>query len=509
MDKIEEIRQQVQERVRSVQKPATDPEQPVLSSKFVLDCLRANELGDAMIYIALNRHKRIHNLTSKEWMSWENHHWAIDIGSAAALAAIEDVVVVYLQEAHNLVDLISKEEDQEKKKKLIFTQKMIYKRVEKLRSIHGSNNCLAFTTRCRERIVTTSDQFDKKPWSLPLKNGVIELRTGELNPGRPDDMLYKACPHEWTGLDTPCPLWESALLDIMAGEPRMVAFLQRLLGYAISGLISEHVLPVFYGRGRNGKSLIVETLRYVMGPMAAPIRAEMLLDQSFMKSSSGPSPDIMSLKGLRVAFANETDAGRRISSSQVKLLTGGDTLVGRNPHDTYETRFEPSHCLFLLTNNKPHTPSDDFALWKRLILIPFTISFVDNPVDEDERKIDKDLPVKLKQEASGILAWLVRGCLQWQAGGLDVPDLVSEATREYRRSEDLLLDFIDECCEQGPDYRVASADIYDAFKEWYAANVSKKNPPSHKNFSTSLKLKFKWKKISTVYFFGLRLVTGE
>lgn len=504
MGTVEEIQSLVAERVRQETDGLQAEKEPEISSRFISDCLWANELGDAQLYIMLNRGKRLFNQTSIEWMRWAGHHWEIDRGSADALASMEGVTWHYLNEAKDLVDKIVKEENTEVKIKMIAKQKSIYKRVERLRSVSGSNNCLTFTTRCHDRLVVTNDDFDKNPWALAFKNGVVDLRTGELSPGNPDDMIFKACPHEWTGVDTPCPTWDQALLDIMAGNQEMVDFIARLLGYSITGLSTEHIMPVLWGKGRNGKSLIVETIRYVMGTLAAPIRSEMLLDQSFMKSSSGPSPDIMSLKGLRIAFANETDEGRRISTSQVKLLTGADTMVARNPHDRYETRFDPTHTLFLLTNNRPQAPADDFAFWKRIILVPFLVSFVDNPKEADERQIDKFLGEKLKKEASGILAWLVRGCLAWQEAGLDFPALVSEATGEYRRGEDMLADFIDETCQLQEDYKVSAASIYDAFRKWFEENYSKKIP-SQKRFGTLMTKKFERQKDGIFFYLGLRL----
>ncbi len=506
MGVVEDIQNMVAERVKQESEGDQVKKEPEISSRFISDCLWSNELGDALLFIMLNRGKRLYNQTSGEWMRWAGHHWEIDRDSADALASIEGVVWHYLQEAKNLVDKIAKEENTEVKNKLMGQQKYIYKRVERLRSVHGCNNCLTFTTRCHDRIVATNDDFDKNPWSLGFKNGVVDLRTGELSPGNPDDKNLKACPHEWTGIDSPCPTWEQAILDIMSGNQEMVDFLARLFGYSITGLSTEHILPVFYGKGRNGKSLIVETIRHVMGTLAEPIRSEMLLDQSFMKSSSGPSPDIMSLKGLRIAFANETDEGRRISTSQVKLLTGGDTMVARNPHDRYETRFDPTHTLFLLTNNKPQAPADDFAFWKRIILVPFLVSFVDTPAAEDERQIDKFLGKKLKKEASGILAWLVRGCLAWQESGLDFPVLVSDATGEYRRGEDMLADFVDETCQLQEGYKVSAANIYDAFRKWFEGNYGKKIP-SQKRFGTLMSKKFERQKEGVYFYLGLRLIT--
>lgn len=512
LNDMDEIRRLVNARIAETElgknsKPV-EPEIKI-TNKFIDECLGANELGDGVMFVAINRGKLIYNQTTGSWMEWDGHHWKEDFGNAGAMAAVDEVSAVYLGRAKSFVEEIANlEPGDERKQSLMKRQEKIYNRVKKLRSVLGANNCLKFATTCLDRIVTTSDQLDRDPWLIGFKNGVVDVRVGDLYPGRPDDLIYRACPHPWIDIFTECPAWDKALFEIMAGNQNMVDFLQRLLGYASTGKNVEHILPVFWGKGRNGKSLIVETLRHALGPLAAPIRAEMLLDQSFMKSSSGPNPDIMGLKGLRLAFANETDANSRLSSSAVKLLTGGDTLVGRNPHDKYETRFEPTHTLFLLTNNRPKAPPDDYALWKRLILIPFEVSFVENPTAENERLIDKDLPQKLKAEASGILAWLVRGCLRWQECGLSIPHEVLDATGDYRRAEDRLQDFLDERCETVQGYREKSGDLYVAFKEWYGENVTKRSIPTHKNFSTSMKLKFDSFKSNTTYFLGIRLLRG-
>ena len=138
----------------------------------------------------------------------------------------------------------------------------------------------------------------------------------------------------------------------------------------------------------------------------------------------------MALRGRRIAWASETNEGRRLDSGRVKLLTGGGFLVGRAPFGKREIAFPQSHTLFLLTNSKPHAPSEDYALWKRLKLLPFAVSFVDDPREPNERKADKGLVDKLKGEAPGVLAWLVRGCLEWQRRELDPPEIVQAATVE-------------------------------------------------------------------------------
>ena len=197
-----------------------------------------------------------------------------------------------------------------------------------------------------------------------------------------------------------------------------------------------------------------------------------LLDQGKNRNAAGPSPDIMSLRGLRMAFASETDEGQRFSSTRVKWFSGGDTLIGRYPHDKRNISFEPTHLLVLLTNHKPHAPASDFAFWERLLLVDFPLSFVDRkPQNENERPMDKGLKDRLLQELPGIAAWLVRGCLEWQRVGIAPPAKVREATSEYRRDEDLLADFVDECCdlqqEGQPEIRSKASDLYDAFCAWF------------------------------------------
>ena len=234
-----------------------------------------------------------------------------------------------------------------------------------------------------------------------------------------------------------------------------------------------------------------------------------LLDQGKNRSAAGPSPDIMSLRGLRIAFASETDEGQRFSPARVKWFSGGETLTGRYPHDKRNVSFAPTHLLALLTNHKPHAPASDFAFWERLLLVDFPLSFVDRkPQNENERPMDKGLKDRLLQELPGIAAWLVRGCLEWQRVGIAPPAKVREATSEYRRDEDLLADFVDECCdlqqEGQPEIRSKASDLYDAFCAWFKRNVSAKKSISQKAFGKMMLERFqRERKGGTYYYFGV------
>ena len=363
-EKIKNRVDEIEEKIKDDQN-----ETPEITSKFVADCLNSKELGDGILYSAILKGRFIYNKSASEWYRWAGHHFERDI-KERALAHVEDVADRYLKEAYSLVAKIndaSKKNDQQRMEHLKDLQSSIYKRVSFLRTDRGRQACLKYAKTNREYpLDALGNDFDQKPWLLACNNGVIDLRTGELRPGRPDDFLLKAIPHDYTGIDTPAPNWELAVKQIFDGNDELINYNQRLLGYAITGLNIEHILPIYCGDGRNGKGTIVESLAFTMGELAAPIPSEMLLDQGRHKNSSGPTPDIMMLRGLRIAFASESDENRKFSPSRVKWLSGGDTLTGRNPHDKYPTTFEATHTLIMLTNDKPMAPAHDFAFWERI-----------------------------------------------------------------------------------------------------------------------------------------------
>lgn len=483
-----------------------------VNSKFIIECLNANEMGDGMLFAALNKDRFVFNKAAAEWMIWEGHHWDVDYLNRA-LASVETICGSYLSEAHNLVDLInqaSKQKNEDRVVQLRELQGRIYKRVGRLRSERGRQNTLKFAhTNSSNSIAIKGDELDQQPFLLGVPNGVIDLRTGILRPGRHDDLISIISPIEWQGIDCPAPTWECFLMEIFENNLELIDFLARLFGYGITGLNIEHIFPILIGRGRNGKGTIVETLMHVMGDLAAPIPAEMLLDQGRIRSSSGPSPDIMALRALRMAFASETDENRHFSHSRIKWLTGADTLTGRHPHDRRPTTFLPTHTLFFMTNHEPQAQSDDFAFWERVLLIPFELSYVDRePAADHERPADKHLPDKLKAEAAGILAWLVRGCIAWQKAGLEPPPIVRKATDEYRRNEDVLQDFIDEVCFLDPAHEINATDLYTAFSEWWSENMGKR-VPSQKKFGKWMTRRFKREKIGTYRYYGLGLLSSE
>lgn len=509
----EQIKAAVEKRRAAMLPPGPARSDTNITSEIVNQCFDCNELGDGILYSKLNQDRYRYNKTDKTWYRWAGHHWEIDEKDRHRAAGPERVVEKYLALYDDLagkVQWAQEKGDKDQVDKLAGRQKKIEKRINKLRSNFGVNSCIAMAVdNPNHSIAITSDQLDTDPYLFACANGVIDLRLGELRAGDPSDYITKNSPVEWQDLHTPAPAFEQFLHDILLGDESMISYLQRLLGYSITGTTVEHVLPVFWGEaGRNGKGTLIKLLQHVLGDYCAAIQSEMLLQSTFNRSSAGPSPDLLRLRGIRLALASETDEGRRFSPARCKWLSGGDQIVARGLQEKYETAWDPSHTLMLLTNHRPDVPSDDSAFWERCHLVPFRVSFVRRqPQGDFERPADIHIADKLKQESAGILAWLVRGCLMWQEIGLDPPEIVREATAEYRREMDYLSDWIDEACVLGDHYSCGATEAYSAFSEWWESRVGKREKPKMKKFGMLMAKKFERKRTSAGNLYaGLSLI---
>jgi putative DNA primase/helicase len=230
------------------------------------------------------------------------------------------------------------------------------------------------------------------------------------------------------------------------------------VGYALTGVIREHVLLILWGTGRNGKSTFLNALRAMLGPYAMKAPSELLL----VSNNDRHPTERADLFGKRFIAAIETEQGRRLAEVFVKEATGGDPIRARRMREDF-WEFWPTHKVFLATNHKPVITGTDTAIWERIRLIPFTVT-----IPKNER--DATLPDKLQAELPGILAWAVRGCLAWQQDGLGEPDEVQQATEGYRAEMDTVGGFISECCLTGSNYRAKADELYDAYNLWCTRN---------------------------------------
>lgn len=317
----------------------------------------------------------------------------------------------------------------------------------------ASLDAMVRTAQDEPGIPVQPEDLDTHRWLLNCRNGTLDLQTGTLQPHAREDLLTFALPVAYEATAS-CPTWDAFLDCIMNGTQNLIHFLQRTIGYALTGVIREHVLLILWGTGRNGKSTFLNTLRTLLDSYAMKAPSELL-----MVSNNDRHPtERADLCGKRFVAAIETEQGRRLAEVFVKEATGGDPIRARRMREDF-WEFQPTHKVFLATNHKPIITGTDTAIWERIRLVPFMVT-----IPPEER--DTTLPEKLEQELAGILAWAVRGCLAWQQEGLGEPEEVQQATAGYRTEMDVLGQFIDECCLVGPNYRTKATALYDLYKTW-------------------------------------------
>jgi putative DNA primase/helicase len=329
------------------------------------------------------------------------------------------------------------------------------------RSQHAARLAATVTVASTEPgVPVTVDQLDVDPWALNVLNGTIDLRTGRLRPHDRRDLITKLAPVDYNPA-VEAPTWTKFLSDVFAKDDDLLAFVQRLVGYSITGDISEQVLPIPYGPGANGKSTFLGVLKAVLGDYATAIDPALLIAADHPQHPTG----LMDLRGARFVITIETEQGRRLAESLVKQLTGGDAITARRMRQDFVT-FAPTHKLWLAANHLPKVRGTDHAIWRRLAIVPFNVTF-------DGTNRDPKLAGKLLAEAPGILAWAVQGATRWLEHGLDVPEPVRAATDDYRGQEDHVGRFVADCCVIGDDVgehvEVPAAALRQTYEAWCAA----------------------------------------
>jgi putative DNA primase/helicase len=319
-------------------------------------------------------------------------------------------------------------------------------------------------------IVVTPDDLDADALLLNCANGTLDLRTGELGPHDPADLLTKMAGAAYTpGAAGP----EFAkFLERVQPDPEIRGYLARLLGHALEGRVTEHILPIFHGQGRNGKGTLIGAVLAALGDYGDAADPELLTARTFDAHPTGTAD----LFGLRLAVLHESDRGRRLAEATVKRLTGGDRIKARRMREDF-WHFDPSHTFVVLTNHRPVVSGTDEAIWSRLRLVPWGVVI---PLE----KRDLALADKLALERDSVLAWLVAGYGEWRDGGLVDPEEVTEATRAYRAESDAIARFIDQRCLAGPHFHVGSAELFAAWAKWCAAE--NEEPGTQTAFSVAL-----------------------
>lgn len=489
-----------------------------ITNEDLLGYLNENRVGDAKLYCRLHRGTVIYVKYWERFLIWGGHHW-IEDDYDAAFQRIEDVAKLYLRLAEDK-QTEADEADKEDKPKIQSLADAALRRVNLLRDTNGQEKLLQMVRRIRDPLVVLPKHIDQQHYVKACPNGVIDLRTGEMRSGTPEEYILNAIVTEYEPAllekDDPCPETNKFLLSSMDGDQELVDFIWRLLGYGLVTERRDHIFTIMWGEhGRNGKDTLIKLVTHVLGQsLSGDVPVEMFLQMQQARNSSAPSPDVLSLRGMCLAWINEAEEGQRFALAKLKKLTGGGYITARGLQDKLQTTWLQTHLPIMTTNELPKAKADDAAFWSRAVLVKWPLSFVEEPQQPYERPADKDLYEKICAEAKGILARMVRGCMEYLRDGLKIPDKVKEWTREQRASWDDVGLFIIDWCEQEPHQdnpdayatRISSTDLHEAFCIWYARNRDKRFSISAKKFAEMLNKKdIPYKRSNGSWRLGIRL----
>ena len=392
-----------------------------------------------------------------KWLIWSGKAWEWDSGARITSLAKLTVRNIY----HEAGD----EPDEKRRKELADHAK----RSESDHRLTAMINL----ARSERGIPVKVTELDTNPWLFNCLNGTLDLRTGQLLPHGKEDLLTILVLIEYHP-EAQCPRWLAFLDRVTGGNMELAKYLQRAVGYSLTGDTKSQVLFFLYGLGNNGKSTFVTTIRKLTGEYGERVNTDLFMLKD--KNMGGPKEALANLKGKRYVVASELEDGRRLAVSLVKDMTGGETIKADRKYE-HEIEYQPTHKLWLVGNHKPVIADTTLSIWRRVKLIPFTVTIPD-------KEIDPDLPSKLEAELPGVLAWAIRGCLDWQRHGLREPDTVTTATAGYRHEQDVLGDFTEDCCAIEPLASIPKADLKDEYQTWCERNSVE--PISQRTFKARL-----------------------
>lgn len=399
--------------------------------------------AEAMIYMYRNRLRYVVGL---EWIIWTGLRWELDGQSAAVQFGMVNARVRLKAANWALEQVESGAKEQQDRA------------IARIRSAASRRN-ISSVKRALEAaatmpyFVTHAKELDRDDYKLGVKNGVVDLRTGELIPPRPDDLISKRSPVAYYP-DAPAPRWEQFLREVFQGNEALIEYVQRCVGYSLTGDNSEQCFWVAFGHGANGKGTFANVLKSLLGEYGSAVEFKTFLHGG----GSQVGDDIAPLRGVRLVVASESEQGRRLNEAMIKQVTGGDEVRVRFLHGRYFT-FTPQFKIWLQTNHKPIIIGTDKGIWRRVRMLPFMAHF-------DEKSKDMQLGAKLEAELSGILAWAVRGAIEWQLRGLDMPEEVAAATKAYQDEMDTLGSWLADRTVVGEQYRSSLGQVYDDYKSY-------------------------------------------
>lgn len=392
-----------------------------------------------------------------KWLVWDGKRWNMNAFDAIQRFA-KNVALDLYEEAADTLATADEVQNPEVKKRLVDKALRIKKWAEQSESASRLKAMLDVATS-ELGIRIRPSEMDAKPWLLNVQNGTLDLKTKELRGHARGDYLTRLCTVAFNPAAT-APRFEKFLSEIMGGNAGLVGYIQRIGGYSLTAVVRQQVLFFFYGTGANGKSTFLEVLLHILGTDYAQQAAPEILAA---KDRQNHPTEIADFFGLRFVSTVEVSEGRRLAETLVKQLTGNDTLKARRMREDFWS-FRPTHKLVLAANHKPNVRGADYAIWRRIRIVPFEVTFT--PDKQDPNLLDA-----LKREAEGILAFFVRGCGDWDEHGLNDPPEVLQATDAYQKEMDDVGRFIEDRCTFAAGLCAASGALHGAYQAWHASEV--------------------------------------
>lgn len=400
----------------------------------VPDTLR-NDQGNAFAYVSAHQNCLRFCHDQKEWYYWKKPVWRKDTTQAHKF--------LYLNFCQ---DQLESNENIDERKRWLGALNA------------GKVNAALQLAQVFIQVAANTVDFDRHTWDLNCENGTLDLKSGQLKPHNRQEMHTKLTRVNYSP-DATCPMWTRFLLEIMGGDQELVDYLQRVVGYTLTGDTKEEVFFFLYGVGANGKSTFLEVLKELLGTYGRAAEFETFTRKEH-EGGSGPRPDVIALIGARLVMASETGSDSQLDTGLLKKMTGRDTMAAR---DLYRglVEFVPQWKIFLVANHKPRIRDSSIGTWRRLHLIPFTVT-----IPEERR--DQQLRAKLLAELPGILNWALAGCQEWQRAGLRPPRKISDAGKDYQDEMDPIGRFLADCCVTGHHnyYTVPAKRLYEEYQAW-------------------------------------------
>ena len=495
-----------------------------LTEPSLLDQIDHTDAGNVALLFNLTAGDLRYVVERKQWIVWRGDRWQLDKGNAATHQKMLKVSAHHRKLGDKRLKEAEAAGNPEQRKNLSDAGKVSLKWAAQCRNKNRLDAMLMIAQR-DSRFLIEANQLDSDPWLLGVGNGVVDLRTGVLRPDSKTDLVLKRCVAEYDP-HARAPRWSQFIEEITAApgtvidgkvtaivRQHLAEYLQKALGYCVTGRVNEHIMFIAIGRGANGKNVLLDTFKSIAGDYCETIAPEVLMATRLDNSAEQASPSTRKLAGARCAISSESKDGQRLDIAVVKRHTGGGMMTARALHENPMT-FEITHKLWLMTNHSPRVDHMDEATKGRLHLIPFDMKWNrpgETRPDPTLPNADKQLMDTLAAEKAGILLWLVAGAVKYHAEGLVPPAEVVGFTTSYIESQDTLARWLSEGCEVcSIDQGLLSKELLLYYSDFCAQEDETLQIDKPNNLSRKLKaLGYASKKTKNGVRFGLKTKSAE